>query len=56
MDEKAKDLAEAVLAWWKEHKYDACQTADGDEDNVYDYTPDFVVKAAEYLGRDVSGL
>lgn len=56
MDEQAKKLAESVLAWWDEHRYDSCRTGDGDWDNVFDRTPDFVILAAKMTGRDEATL
>lgn len=56
MDKKATALAESVLAWWKEHEFDTRAIGDGDYANVFDYVPDFVIKAAEYLGLDSTKL
>lgn len=56
MEEKARELAEAVLTWWEEHKFDTCSTGHGDLDNIFDRVPDFVYKAAEYLGRNPGEL
>lgn len=56
LDAKTKALAESVLAWWEEHRFDTISTGDGDSDNVFDEAPDFVILAAEMLGRDKSTL
>lgn len=56
MDLKAKELAESVLAWWSEHQCDTTAIGDGEWDNVFDETPDFVIKAAAYLGIDLNAL
>ena len=56
MDEKAKQLAESVLAWWQEHRRDTCYNSARFKMDVYRNTPDFVIRAAEYLGRDTTSL
>lgn len=50
-----KELAEKVLAWWEKHEYDTISSSDGDEWNVYDYEPDFVIAAREAL-KKVNGV
>lgn len=54
MKEKLRELADAVLAWWKDHEYDAYSDGDGDERNAYDETPDFV-KVAQAAILDAEG-
>jgi len=39
------DLIKSVLAWWEDHQYDSVCDSDGDERNVYDEDPEFVVIA-----------
>ncbi len=43
--ERYEELRDAVLKWWSEHEYDTMSLGDGDEDNVFDRDPDFVVIA-----------
>jgi hypothetical protein len=52
MDDEAKKLAESVIKWWEEHRYD-CYFDGDDERNLYEETPEFVVLAANYLGLEI---
>ena len=36
------ELLKAVLEWWEKHQYDETPTTDGDWDNLYSRTPEFV--------------
>lgn len=51
LDAQAARVAElekaalAVMAWWKDHEFDAVSDGDGDERNVYDEDPEMVVLA-----------
>lgn len=44
-------MAEMVLSWWEERQYDTCSTGDGDERNIYDDEPDFVIAAKAALKK-----
>jgi hypothetical protein len=41
------ELRKKILEWWDEHQYDTMSYGDGDERNVYDNEPDFVILARE---------
>ncbi len=48
----ARALAEAVLTWWHEHRYDTLGDSEsGDERNVYDEEPEMVQMARSVLGE-----
>ena len=47
MDDKTKELANAVKDWWEQHKYDV--TGEHGDWNVFDEEPEFVTKAKEML-------
>lgn len=47
MEENLK-LANAVMAWWKNHEFDVYQTED-DEYNVFDDEPEFVTIARKII-------
>ena len=50
MDPKLRKLAEAVLAWWDEHRYDV--EGDYGEHNVYWEDPEFVTLAEQYMDEE----
>jgi hypothetical protein len=41
----AVELADTILAWWDDNKYNTVSLDDGDEDNMFDGEPDFVMEA-----------
>lgn len=47
MDPKLIALLDSISTWWEQHEYDTFPTGDGDEDNVYRDTPEFVRLAKE---------
>ena len=38
-------LLDEVLSWWNDHEFDTVKLSDGDEDNLWDGTPDFILIA-----------
>ena len=43
------ELAKSVIDWWEDARYEEVSTGDGDWDNLFYETPDFVIKAKELL-------
>lgn len=49
MEKNLEHLVTLCLKWWEVHQYDTTSTGDGDEVNVYDSPPDFVILASKIL-------
>jgi len=45
-------IVNSILKWWEKHEYDTFSLPDGDEDNVYNYDPDFVVLAKQMTDKE----
>lgn len=49
MNEDTIKLANSILEWWKDHKSDSYISYDGEEYNIFDDEPEFVIQAKHII-------